>query len=124
MTHSTFWLNLDKSNWELLVESVLPSGAAATLELGPFGVTPEVTFVDENVEGVDMTWVCRRGNRNAFLCQNRINRKWLVSFLVHALQEIIHTWCRSSCGWDWPLTPLLTNSLKAPGNTNKLASLN
>lgn len=38
--------------------SVVPTGVvAAAVELGPLGVTPEVTFVDENVEDVDMTCV-------------------------------------------------------------------
>jgi hypothetical protein len=36
------------------------------MELEPLGVTPVVTFVDENVDGADMTCVCRLGNLSAY----------------------------------------------------------
>jgi len=50
----------------LFVESGLPTEAVVgIMELEPLGVTPVVTFVDENVDGADMTCVCRRGNLNA-----------------------------------------------------------
>ena len=49
----------------MFVESAL---AAVGLEEADdailLGAPPVVTFVDENVEGAEITWVCRRGNLN------------------------------------------------------------
>lgn len=60
---------LDKSNWELLVESkapVEPGAADGALDAEDMlCVAPVVTLAEENVVGADMTCVCRRGNRNA-----------------------------------------------------------
>lgn len=57
---------LDKSNWELLVESRLPTKVfMGTIEPEPLGTELVLTFVDENVDGADMTCVCRRGSLNA-----------------------------------------------------------
>ena len=51
----------------MFVESGLPTEAVVgIMELEPLGVTPVVTFVDENVDGADMTCVCRRGNLSAY----------------------------------------------------------
>lgn len=45
---------------------MLPIGVG-TVEPGPLGVTPvDITFVEENVDGADMTCVCRRGNLKAY----------------------------------------------------------
>ena len=105
---------LDNKNWELLAESAF---AAVVLEETDdailLGAPPDVTFVDENVEGADITCVCRRGNLNPCCYNSNKSMKMLHQNLKNT--TLFYTWCRSSCGWDWPLpTPLLTNSLKAP----------
>lgn len=64
-----FVINLDKSNWELLVGSKAPAepgvadGALDAEDM--LCVAPVVTLVEGKVVGTDMTCVCRRGNRNA-----------------------------------------------------------
>lgn len=45
----------------------MPTGVVVGIEPGPLGVAPvDITFVDENVDGADMTCVCRRGNLKAY----------------------------------------------------------
>lgn len=62
-----------------------------TTEPEPLGAAPVLTFVDENVDGADMTCVCRRGSLSAYLQPSKqvSNKPWIFITIINNMEEFI-----------------------------------